>query len=91
VRILAIAKLRPLLADDEARIGISLCLIGERKPACDHRIISRRAGKCLGGEHPAEIQIGAALFVELLNQRGIVGRVGGDRHMRVILGRRTDH
>ncbi len=62
------------------------------EPVGDHRVIGRRARKGLGGELLAQRVGGLAVVgLQRLEQDRIVGRVGEDRDIGVVLGRGADH
>ena len=74
------------------RGGEMLALIDARKPSGNRGIICRRGGIGLGGKLAAERQRGCPPGLrQFIDQCGIVGRIGNDRHKGMVLGRRSHH
>ena len=86
VRVLAITQFGRQMRGHHAGRREHMPLIGGGEPLTDRRVISRRQRIGLRGKGPALRQRGFAA-----RHRRIIGRVGDNRHMRMVLRRRAHH
>ena len=92
MRVFAIAQRRHQTARRHADRRKFLALVGTGEPAGDRGVVGSGGGERLGGHRLAKIDsAGAAGRLELGEQPRVVGRVGQDRDIGVVLGSRAHH
>ncbi len=90
--IFAIAQARRPAEREWQRVRQGLALIHPREPASNHGVITRGVGKGGGRQPPPQRRIGSApVRIQRRNQHGIIVRLGHNRDIAVVFGRRPDH